>query len=74
MSKLKQNISFSESISGLIGAGINLCVGIVLFDKLYEITLYTTDYYAWVDQYLIPQQVYQANKYLRRGPMRIIAP
>ena len=63
-----------KQISNLVAVAVNLQVGLIIFDKVNEVLLYNTDYQAWVEQYLIPEQVYEANKYLKRGPMRIIIP
>ena len=63
-----------QMISNSVAVAVNLQVGLVIFSKVNEILLYNTDYQAWVEQYLIPEQVYEANRYLKRGPMRIIIP
>lgn len=63
-----------KTISDVIGVAIALDVGLRIFDEVNRIYLYTSDYEAYVEQYLIPEQVYQANQYLKRGPMRIIVP
>ena len=63
-----------QEISNMIGVGITTIVGIAVLQIVHRETLRTTDFQAYLEQYDIPEQVDRANKYLRRGPMRIIIP
>ena len=63
-----------KEISNVMGVAVTLHIGIILFSALERETLRLSDFDKYVEIYLIPEQVYEANKYLRRGPMRIIMP
>ena len=65
----------SQQISNMIGVAVTLQVGLNIMDIVNKWVLYATDYQAYVEQYLIPEQVFEANKWLKRSPRyRIVIP